>query len=311
MTEPTARTHLEGYGAHAEKKAEHGAAGPKDARRPWIILAGVIALVLVGVGIWYFAYGRNHETTDDAFIEAHVIPVSSNVPGHVLHVYVDDNQQVERGRLLVEIDPADFRVRWDQSRAEVAAAQAESARAKADAERYQTLFAQDQVSKQVLDRAVSEAGVAAAKVELDRKRVAAAELELSYTKIMAPEAGRVTHKAVEPGAYIQVGQPLLALVPSEVWVIANFKETQLTHMRPGQPATIEVDAYSGRRFKGHVDSIQAGTGARFSLLPPENATGNYVKVVQRVPVKIVFDEPAGSLPLLTPGMSVVPDVETR
>ena len=128
----------------------------------------------------------------------------------------------------------------------------------------------------------------------------------------APIAGRVTNKAVEPGDYVQVGQQLLALVDPRVWVKANFKETELTHMRPGQPVTIDIDAYPDRQWKGHVDSFQQGTGSRFSLLPPENATGNYVKVVQRIPVKIVFDElPDSSRYLLAPGMSVVPEVDVR
>jgi len=131
--------------------------------------------------------------------------------------------------------------------------------------------------------------VAAGQVDQLTAAVRQAELDLSYTKLNAPEAGRVTRKSVEPGAYVQVGQTLFSIVPDRVWVVANFKETQLRHMRPGQPATVTVDAYPDRVFTGHVDSIQAGSGARFSLLPPENATGNYVKVVQRVPVKIVID----------------------
>lgn len=136
-----------------------------------------------------------------------------------------------------------------------------------------------------------------------------AELNLGYTTITAPRAGRVTRKTVEPGAYVQVGQQLMSLVPDELWVTANFKETQLAKVRPGQPARIEIDAAPGRVFRGHVESMQAGSGARFSLLPPENAVGNYVKVVQRVPVKIVFDEPVQAEHVLGPGMSVQPEVE--
>ena len=136
-------------------------------------------------------------------------------------------------------------------------------------------------------------------------------MQLSYTKIYAPAAGRVTRKAVEVGALVQIGQPLMAVVPGEVWVTANFKESQIGTIRPGQPVEVIVDAYSDKTFKGRVDSIQAGTGARFSLLPAENATGNYVKVVQRIPVKIVFDEPLDPQHLLAPGMSVVPHVKVR
>jgi membrane fusion protein (multidrug efflux system) len=150
-----------------------------------------------------------------------------------------------------------------------------------------------------------------AEIEQARAAVQQAELELSYTTIVAPEAGRITRKSVEAGAYVQVGQALLAVVSDDLWIVANFKETQLTNMTPGQPVEISVDAYPHALFKGHVDSIQAGTGAHFSLLPPENATGNYVKVVQRVPVKIVFDAPPDPQHALAPGMSVVPEVKIR
>jgi membrane fusion protein (multidrug efflux system) len=138
------------------------------------------------------------------------------------------------------------------------------------------------------------------------------ELNLSYTTIRAPMEGRVTQKTVEVGQVVQPGQPLLSIVGlGDVWVLANCKETQLTHVRPGQPVTITVDTYPGVVFKGHVDSIQAGSGATFSLLPPENATGNYVKVVQRIPVKIVFESGETSKRLLVPGMSVIPTIRTR
>ena len=141
---------------------------------------------------------------------------------------------------------------------------------------------------------LSEAGVetASAAVQQAEAKLRQAELNLSYTQVTAPEDGRVTRRVVEQGAYIQPGQSLMAIVPRQYWVIANFKETQLTHMRVGQPVEVEVDAYPDRKFKGHVESIQNGAGARFSLFPPENATGNYIKVVQRVPVKIVLDDDA-------------------
>ena len=161
--------------------------------------------------------------------------------------------------------------------------------------------------------AVSRAQVEVLKGEAERARadLATAELNLSYTKIVAPADGRITRKSVEAGALVQPGQALFAIVPTDFWVVANFKETQLRHMKPGQPAAIAVDAWGGRTFKGHVDSIQTGAGARFSLLPPENATGNYVKVAQRVPVKIVFDELPDAAHPLGPGMSVVPAVRVR
>jgi membrane fusion protein, multidrug efflux system len=138
-----------------------------------------------------------------------------------------------------------------------------------------------------------------------------AKLNRSYAEIRAPENGRITDKTVQPGNYVQIGQVLLSLVPSDVYVIANFKENQIGYMRPGQPATIRIDSLSGQKFGGRVHSVQAGSGARFSLLPPENGTGNYVKVVQRVPVKILFDQlPQVELPI-GPGESVVPVVKVQ
>ncbi|HXI69820.1 MAG TPA: HlyD family secretion protein [Verrucomicrobiae bacterium] len=175
------------------------------------------------------------------------------------------------------------------------------------------LVARNKISAAEAQSALSLASVGTAKAKIAQSEAALrqAELNLSYTKITAPEAGRVTRRVVEQGNYIQPGQSLLAIVPKNIWVIANYKETQLTHMRPGQPVAVEVDAYPQFKFKGHVDSIQNGAGARFSLFPPENATGNYIKVVQRVPVKIVLDETPESDLALGPGMSVDPKVRVR
>jgi membrane fusion protein (multidrug efflux system) len=175
--------------------------------------------------------------------------------------------------LLVAVDPRDYRIALARAEAALQAAQADE-----------------------------QKGAAA---------VEAARLQLSYTEVRAPQAGFVTQKSVAVGAYVNVGQPLLVIVTDEMFVIANFKETQLTHMHPGQPVTIRVDAYPGVAFHGHVDSIQAGTGPTFSLFPPENATGNFVKIVQRGPVKIVFNEPPDSNHRLVLGMSVQPKVSIR
>jgi membrane fusion protein (multidrug efflux system) len=150
-----------------------------------------------------------------------------------------------------------------------------------------------------------------AQVEQQRAAVAQAELALSYTRIYAPESGYITRKSVEPGDFVQTGQPLAALVSDRLWVVANFKETQLTRMRAGQPVTLKLDAFPQLRLRGHVQSFQSGTGAAFSLLPAENATGNYVKVVQRVPVKIVLDEAPPAAYRIGPGMSVEPEVKVQ
>jgi membrane fusion protein, multidrug efflux system len=402
---------------------------------------GIIAAVAGGI---YYLHARGYESTDNAFIEGDVIQVSPRIAGQVLHVYVADNQHVNRGDVIAEIDAQDYAARAAEARAGLAdtaaraggaqsnllltstvtsavltqaaaaagaageqvkilqarvaedaaairaadaalkqaeaqrsAAQAEASRAAEDAVRYRTLYASDEVSKQQLDRAetlarstaaaqeaasqgteaarahlaqaraaeastqaglrqaeaqvvqaqgrVSEAKSApqqiemrhadlsslGAQVERQRASVQQAELALSYTRICAPESGYITRKAVEPGNFVQPGQPLLALVSDRLWVVANFKETQLTRMRPGQPVALQLDAYPQLRLRGHVESFQSGTGAAFSLLPAENATGNYVKVVQRVPVKIVLDEapPAGYR--IGPGMSVEPEVKVR
>jgi membrane fusion protein (multidrug efflux system) len=240
---------------------------------------------------------------------------------------------------------AEARAQLDVSQARVAEASATEAAAEADAQRanddlkrYQSVEARA-VSKTVVDQITTQArskeaqlrstrsqltaaraGVtlsqtviqtAAAAIMQAQARVRQAELDLSYTNIVAPVDARVTARTVGPGNYVQPGQGLLALVPQYVWVTANFKETQLTDMRPGQPVDLSFDAYPNYTLKGHVDSLESGTGARFSLLPPENAVGNYVKVVQRVPVKIVFDGPLPKGVDIAPGMSVTPRVRVR
>lgn len=271
---------------------------------------GAAILAVLGLGA-YLAFRAPSAETDDAAIEAHVIPVSARVAGHVARVLVDDNRQVKAGELLAELDPRDFQTQLDQAKGKVASDRAEAAKTAADLSRAQALFARDEASKQDLEHAQAAAEAAKADLAQSEAALRQAGLDLSYTRIEAPEAGRVTRKAVEPGAYVSVGQSILALVPDDVWVVANFKETQLTRMRKGQPAEIRVDAYPDERLRGHVDSIQDGTGARFSLLPAENATGNFVKVVQRVPVKIVLDDkPAGGR-VLAPGMSVEATVDLR
>jgi membrane fusion protein (multidrug efflux system) len=244
------------------------------------------------------------------------------------------SSQANQSRAQVKVSEA----KVAQAQAAVTSAEAEAQRANDDLKRYQTVVSQA-VSKSAIDLAqaqarsananlvaaysqtnaaeadvaLSEAGVetATAAVQQAEAKLKQAELNLSYTKIVAPMDGRITARTVQLGHYIQPGQALLALVPKDVWVTANFKETQLTYMKPGQPVELSVDAYPNRKFKGKVDSLQAGTGARFSLLPPENAVGNYIKVVQRVPVKIIFDEELPTNLDIAPGMSVVPTVKIK
>ncbi len=225
-----------------------------------------------------------------------------------------------------------------QSQASAAAAAAQAQRANDDLHRYQavetraisqTVLEQARVEARSMDAALTEARSAIraaqaqarlneaavtsamAAVQQSQARLQQAGLDLSYTQVIAPIDGRVSARTVQTGTYVQPGQSLLALVPRNVWVVANFKETQLTDMRPGQSVQIRIDAYPGLTLKAHVDSLQAGTGARFSLLPPENAVGNYVKVVQRIPVKIDFDRPLPADLDVAPGMSVEPTVRVK
>lgn len=245
------------------------------------------------------------------------------------------NARIHQAESQILVDQA----RAEQQQAAVIAAQATAERAEADRKRYlavkseavsgtQLDLAKTQASSSAaeVDVARGQAKAALAQVEFDRAdvetaraqvqqaqtRLDTAKLQLSYTKVTAPRDGLVTRRTVEDGAFLQIGEALLAIVPDERWVVANFKETQLEYMRPGQPVTIRIDAYPQHEFKGKVDSLQAGSGARFSLLPPENAVGNYVKVVQRVPVKIIFDEKIDLTNYdIAPGLSVVPKVRVQ
>jgi membrane fusion protein (multidrug efflux system) len=282
---------------------------PSLFRRPGVIIAAA-ALAVFGIGYGAFAmfHSFTHESTDDAFIDAHIILTAPKIAGRVATVHTDDNQDVKKGDLLVEIDPADAEAALAQAKAKMGHDQAAQLKADQDLKRQQDLFGKGAISPQDRDTAIQNAATTKADVQTDKAAIQQAELNLAYTKIFAPEDGRVTKKAIEPGDYVQVGQNLFALVTPERWTTANFKETQLRNMRPDQGAQVSVDAYPDHPLRGHVDSIQAGSGARFSLLPPENATGNYVKVVQRVPVKIVLDEQPDVQRALGPGMSVVPTV---
>src|SRR5271156_6495367 len=379
-------------------------------RRNIVVLAVIVVALVAGVFLW--RYLSSYESTDDAQVNVHLYPVSARVSGYVVRVNVDDNQWVEKGTVLVEIDPKDYEVAVAQAQANLsnaeetaqslhitvpitsvntssqlkftasgvedanagiiaaerevtaAHAQLESAeaidvKAQDDLHRYRLLVDKKEVADQVYDQALataksSAAALAAAaanesaanqfvqqarsrlaqadanhqyaqtgseQVSSTRARVRAAiadvderrallqqaQLNLQYTKIVAPVNGEV-NKTVVVGMNVQNGQQLLTVVPlDQVWVTANFKETQLKHMRVGQRAKIHVDS-SGQTLKGHVDSIAGATGPLFSLLPPENATGNYVKIVQRIPVKIVLDPGENQDRRLRPGMNVEPDV---
>jgi membrane fusion protein (multidrug efflux system) len=326
----------------------------------------VLALVLLGLiggGVYYWHYISIFVSTDDAYVSGYVGLLSSQVPGRVNKVLVDNNDFVKKGQTLVTLDPRDYEVavahaeaainslRQDlasqyakvgKARGEIAEAQAHLKQAITDKSRYGPLYERHTVPKQTLDQVNTRYKVAKATLEQaqqkEREALAAiggstsipinqqpaikeataklsqARLNLGYTDIKAHIDGYVTKRQVEVGNWAQPGQPLMALVPlqiSNLWIEANYKETQLTHVCIGQPAEIEVDTYPGVKFKGKVDSIMAGTGAAFTLLPPENATGNWVKVVQRVPVKIILLPPFPEDKPLRLGMSSVVTIDTR
>lgn len=274
-----------------------------------VLMIGLVLAALVA-GMIYWLTTRHHESTDDAQIDAHIVPIIPKIAGYVTELHVADNQPVHKGDPLVQIDRADFLIAREQAQAMVAAGTANLANKDIRLKRQQSLNTTAR-SKQELDDAVSEQQQALAMMAAAQSKLAQAEKDLKDTTLLAPEDGVVTNRGIELGSYVQAGQQLMAVVGTKRWVIANFKETQLTDMRPGQKADIKIDAYPDLTLKGHVDSIQRGTGSRFSLFPAENATGNYVKIVQRVPVKIVIDDALPADSVFGPGMSVVPTVYTN
>jgi len=334
-------------------------------KRPAVVLVAIVVVIAIIVaGTIFLIDSRHHETTDDAFIDGNASQIAAQAAGRVSRLYVDDNQVVHRGDVLVDIDTADIDAKVAQAQAGVLTAQSQLQTAQAQVEGQKANAAQaaatgrqaqaeaanaqqdlarfkgvdpDAVSRQQLDQAVARARSAKAKVDAARATedtalaqvkaaqanvavaqaqvataradLEAASIQRGYAHVVAPIDGRVTKRAVDVGNVIAVGQPILAIVSDNLWVTANYKETQLRKMRVGQPASIEIDAVPGVKFAGHVQSFQRAAGSYFSALPAENATGNYVKVTQRVPVKIVFDQPQELQRYhVGPGMSVKPRV---
>jgi membrane fusion protein (multidrug efflux system) len=332
----------------------------------------LLAALIWGIPTWYYAH--QHESTDDAQVDGHIIPVIAKVGGYVLKVAVQDNDSVKSGQLLVMIDSSEYRVKLEQADADLAAARAMAGtrggvgqagaavataagqrssvdaqidaakanltKAQSDLTRAKELVAKQIVSAQQVDAAQAAYDAAAAQVRaLEQQaaaanagvsgaqaglrmadaRVAAAQaardnaaLQLSYTSIFAPEAGTVAKKLVEIGQLVQAGQQLMSIVADTgTWVTANFKETQLSAMRVGQEVDVKIDAYGGLVVHGEVESLSAATGARFALLPPDNATGNFTKVVQRVPVRVKVTKGLGPTKPLRPGMSAVVSVKIK
>jgi membrane fusion protein (multidrug efflux system) len=327
-----------------------------------------ISLVVLG-GTLYAGYflinSFNYESTDDAYVSGVIVPISAEVRGRVVSLFVNDNQFVKEGTSLFEIFRDDyvngleekkesiFRLTAEnlelraaieeknkallRARANLTASVSEEDLAGKELKRYKRLVRDEAVSQSQYDHIESLYNVAHAKkesalasvaeMEATLKAVEAkvatqkyklkeadiskdqAQLDLARTVIKAPLSGRIAMRNVNPGKYVQPGQSVLSIVQDDTWVVANFKETQIKKMTVAQPVEVKVDAYPGIILRGHVDSLQPGTGAVFSLLPPENATGNFVKVIQRVPVKIVLDSKFDPNHPLWPGMSVIASVE--
>jgi membrane fusion protein (multidrug efflux system) len=375
---------------------------PSRTAQPGFRIAIIIGTVVLLVAAFFvYRYVTSYEDTDDAEVDGNVISISPRISGHVIKLDIVDNQYVQPGTVLVEIDPADYqtayqqakadyenaqaaasaagvnvpittvnttsqvssssadvesaragiaaaRQSYDAAKAQVTQAEANNVKAQKDLIRYKLLVDKQEISEQQYDQAIaaanadsqvaqaqgklveaeanlsyartaprqmevarSRADAAIAEVQQKKAALDQAALNLQYTKIIAPVAGVISDRTVDVGHNLAPGQEIMKLVPlNDVWITANFKETQLRNIKVGQPVTIEVDA-TGRKYKGRVNSFSGATGARFSLLPPENATGNYVKVVQRVPVKIVLDPGEDKDQSLRPGESVEPKVWIR
>jgi membrane fusion protein (multidrug efflux system) len=354
--------------------AATAAPAPSNKRRVVLALVGLLALLGIFWGMKQWLYGRAHESTDNAQVDGHLVPVLAKVSGYVTRVNVAENDRVRQDSTLVRIDEREYAVKLAQADADlaaaraaagggglagqaqaavqnatgqeaaltasVAAARANAVKAEADLRRMRELVDKQVVSRQQLDAAQAAADAARAQliaaqnnvgaagagvtnaqagVRLAQARLGAAQaardnaqLQLSYTRVTAPVSGVVSRKQVEVGQLVQAGQPLLTVVSDTgVWVTANFKETQLHDLKVGQPVDLDIDAYGGVTAKGKVESVSAATGAKFALLPPDNATGNFTKVVQRVPVRIKVTEGLGKDHPLRPGMSVVAHVVTK
>lgn len=315
----------------------------KKPKKRKIILPLIIILSLLVGG--YVLYESQFESTDDAYVEADIIQVTPKVAGHIVESYIEDNREVKKGEIVALIDDEVYKEKYNQARANyqrallnqknakatLSARDSEVKLAKTDLDRYKALYAQGAVSKQVLDKAQTEydsvlasqtkakedifangANVADADLKSLEALMKQAKLNLEYTRVVAPNTGVVTNRRIEKGSYVSVGAPLFAIVPDKIWIVANFKENQVGQMKPGQTVEIKVDAYKNKKFRGKIDSIQRASGAKSSLFPPENAVGSFVKIVQRIPVKIVFDEPIDKNEYnIVSGMSVVPKVKVK
>jgi membrane fusion protein (multidrug efflux system) len=268
------------------------------------IFIGVGAVAVVAIS--YFVYQSIfYVSTDDAYVQARTELLSSRVAAIVDSVAVEENQKVKSGDVLVQLDDHDYVSRMNQAQADVASLEAKASDAERSFKRISNLYKKDAVSQQQFDDAQYSFREVDQKLKSARAQADLAKLNLQYTKITAPSDGTVAKKAIEKGAFVGIGTPLLGFVQAkERWVVANFKETDLSGIHTGSQATVEVDAIPGKRFTGEVESVSPSTGAMFALLPPDNATGNFTKVVQRVPVRVKLkDLNADDIDHLAAGLS--------
>ncbi len=286
-------------------------AAPENGKKKKIIrtVIGAAAVIL----IYFLVKNYLYEGTDDAYVQAHALMLAPRIGGTITKVLVNENDKVKAGQVLAQLDDQDYSTSYNQALGDQSSVQADLEQAAEDLQRIKKLYEDQAVSKQQLDAAVARYGNLSSRLKADQAKVAQAKLNLTYTLITAPVDGTIAKKSVEVGMVVPPGQALFGFVSSsERWVEANFKETQLARIKPGQKVDVEVDALSGKTFQGVVDSIGSATGSTFTLLPPDNSTGNFTKVVQRVPVKI-------DLPNLTPedidrladGLSAVVNVKVH
>ncbi len=260
-------------------------AAPNNGKKKKILL--IVGAVAAAIAVFFIVKGYLYEGTDDAYIQAHALMLAPRVGGTVTKVLVKENDKVKAGQLLAQLDNQDYSNTYNQTIADQASVQANLVQAQQDYDRIAKLYKDEAVSKQQLDVALARYHNLSSQLKADQSKIDQAKLQLSYTQITAPEDGTIAKKSVEEGMVVPLGQALFGFVSSkERWVTANFKETQISRIKTGQKVSVDVDAVSGKSFEGVVDSLGSATGSTFTLLPPDNSTGNFTKVVQRVPVKI-------------------------
>jgi membrane fusion protein, multidrug efflux system len=268
------------------------------------ILAGLGVAIMMG-SAWVIWTSR-YEETDNAYMAAHVATLSSKVAGLIIEVPVEENYKVKKDQVLAKIDPRDYQNVLDSLNAQLGSVEASLELADKDYRRSTKLFSQRAVPQQDKDNDYTKQQELQRKYDGLKAQLAQAELNLGFADLKAPADGIIGRKLAEPGMVVSAGEPLLSFVDSRApWLVANFKETQLRKMRVGQKAEIEVDSIDGKVFEGEVESFSPGTGATFALIPPDNATGNFTKIVQRLPVRIRFNAASiqGYEDRLAPGLS--------